>query len=302
MTIAITGGTGFVGQSLIDLAKDRGFALRSLARKVPVGSDGVDWIAGDLRDKTALQRLAKGAQAVIHIAGQVRAVDPAEFEESNVKGTLNVVEAALEAGVSRFVFVSSLAAREPHLSAYGASKKRAEKLVMASGLDWSIVRPPAVYGPRDSEMLDMFKAAKFGVVPMPPEGRASLIHVDDLAALLAALVDPNEDATRMIFEPDDGRENGWSHRELAKAIGWAVGRRPFVPHLPRRVLKFAARLDGLIRQSGAKLTADRVGYLMHPDWTVSKLNAVPSGIWRPAIATRAGLKSTAQWYRKAGWL
>jgi nucleoside-diphosphate-sugar epimerase len=300
--IAITGGTGFVGQALIDLAQRRGVALRSLARKVPTDQRGVDWVQGDLSDKDALARLVEGAEAVIHIAGQVRARDVSEFEAANVTGTLNVIEAVLAARVPRLVFVSSLAAREPDLSAYGASKARAEKLVMASPLDWTIVRPPAVYGPRDGEMLDLFKMAGRGIVPMPSHGHASMIHVGDLARLLLAVLPSGEDTTGRIFEPDDGRAGGWEHRELARAIGWAMGKRPIVPRLPRGVLDFAAKMDGMVRGDGAKLTPDRVGYMCHPDWVSSVEAKPPESLWKPKIATREGLKGTARWYRENGWL
>lgn len=302
MIVAITGGTGFVGQALVDLAGQRGVKLRSLARKIPADPRGVEWEPGDLQDTDALARLARGAEAVIHIAGQVRARDVSEFEAANVTGTLNVIEATLSARVPRFVFVSSLAAREPGLSAYGASKARAEKLVMASPLDWSIVRPPAVYGPRDGEMLDLFKMANRGIVPMPSQGHASMIHVGDLARFLLAVLPSGEDTTGRIFEPDDGKEGGWEHRELARAIGWAVGKRPMVPRLSRGMLDLAAKMDGMVRGDGAKLTPDRVGYMCHPDWVSNAEVKPPESLWQPRISTREGLKATARWYRENGWL
>jgi nucleoside-diphosphate-sugar epimerase len=243
-----------------------------------------------------------GAEAVIHVAGLTTARDPAEFEAANVAGTLAMVEAAAKAGVPRFVLVSSLSAREPQLSSYGASKERAERLVRASGLDWSIVRPPGVYGPWDVDYLEMFKLARRGVVPVPPPGRSSLIHVQDLAELLVALLPGREEVSRRMFEPDDGHQGGWSHRELARVIGWAVGRRPWVVHLSRGALDRAARADRLIRRSRARLTADRVGYMTHPDWLARPEFAVPPAIWRPRIPTREGLKATARWYREEGWL
>ena len=243
-----------------------------------------------------------GAEAVIHIAGLTNAPDAAAFEAGNVSGTLSVIEAALAAGVPRFVFVSSLSAREPGLSAYGASKARAERMVKASGLDWTIVRPPAVYGPRDKDMFELFRAAKWGVVPMPKEGAASLIHVDDLARLLLALVPGGEDVTHRSFEPDDGKRGGWTHHDLALAIGWAMGRRPKVLGLSRRTMELAAKADGMMRGKRAKLTPDRVGYMAHPDWVVSHGAKVPGSVWRPRIESREGLKATAQWYREQGWL
>ncbi len=301
-SMAITGGTGFVGQALVDLVGRRDFALRSLARKVPAKQRGVEWIKGDLGNRASLDRLMGDAEYVVHIAGQVRARDPAEFEMSNVTGTLNAVEAAVDAGVRRFVFVSSLAAREPHLSAYGASKLRAERIVMASGLDWTIVRPPAIYGPRDKEMLDLFEMATMRVLPMPKDGSASLIHVGDLARLLLVLGETGEDITSKIFEPDDGKPGGWEHRELALAIGASVGTKPWVPRLSEGTMMFAARMDRLLRRDGAKLTPDRVGYMAHPDWVSSAEAKPPSALWVPKIPTRDGLKATARWYRERKWI
>jgi nucleoside-diphosphate-sugar epimerase len=302
MTIAVTGGTGFVGQSLLDLAIREGIPVQALARKPQADRKGVTWYAGDLSNPKALSRLVRGTEAVIHVAGVVNAADPAEFEAGNVAGTLAVIEATLKAGVPRLVFVSSLSAREPRLSAYGASKARAEKLVMASGLDWTIVRPPAIYGPRDDGMFELFRAAKWGVVPMPKEGGASMIHVQDLARLLLALIPGGEDVTHKLFEPDDGRIGGWSHRELAGAIGHAVGRRPMVLGLSPKALHWAARADQALRGAKAKLTLDRAGYMAHPDWCVSEGRRPPMSVWRPKIDTRSGLRATAQWYREAGWL
>ncbi|MEC9066118.1 MAG: NAD(P)-dependent oxidoreductase [Pseudomonadota bacterium] len=301
-TLALTGGTGFVGQATLDAIAQGGLAARALARKVPAESrPGIDWVRGSLSDREALARLVEGAEAVIHIAGLTSTLVPAEFEAANVAGTLALVEAAKAAGVRRFVFVSSLAARRPDLSAYGASKARAEKIVAASGLDWTTVRPPAVYGPRDRDMFELFRAARRGVVPMPPPGRASMIHVEDLARLLLALVPGGEDVSGATFEPDDGREGGWPHRALALAIGQAVGRRPWVPHLSRPVLDWASRIDCSVRRARARLTPDRVGYMCHPDWAADPARAVPRDRWRPRIATVEGLAATARWYREQGW-
>jgi uncharacterized protein YbjT (DUF2867 family) len=302
MKIAITGGTGFVGQALIDRADADGVLVQALARKPQAGRDGIEWIAGDLADRNALARLVEGVEAVIHIAGLTNAPNPGAFEAANVAGTLAVIEAMHAAGVPRLVFVSSLSAREPGLSAYGGSKARAERVVKASGLDWTMVRPPAVYGPRDKDMFELFRAAKWGVVPTPKEGRSSVIHVDDLSRLLLALVPGGEGVSHLTFEPDDGRRGGWTHYELARAIGWALGRRSKVLGLSPKTMQWAAKVDGMLRGPKAKLTLDRVGYMTHPDWVVSLGARVPAALWRPRIETREGLKATAQWYRAQGWL
>ncbi|MDF8333306.1 NAD-dependent epimerase/dehydratase family protein [Novosphingobium cyanobacteriorum] len=300
--LAVTGATGFVGQSVLEYAARQGFEVRALARRPQEARSGVEWVQGDLGDERALKRLVARASVVLHIAGVVNASDPAGFEAGNVRGTLNVVNTALAAGVNRFIHVSSLSAREPQLSVYGASKLRGEKIVRASSLDWTIVRPPAVYGPRDTEMLELFKLARRGLVPLPPAGRLSIIHVADLARLLLALVPDGEDVRHMVFEPDDGRPGGWTHVELARAIGRAVGTRATPLPLPRRVLDWAARGDRLVRKDKAKLTPDRVGYMCHPDWTVGAGATPPPAIWTPQVETQMGLHATAGWYREAGWL
>jgi len=208
----------------------------------------------------------------------------------------------VRAGAKRLVFVSSLAAREPELSAYGASKRRAETIVAASGLDWTIVRPPGVYGPRDTDYLEMFRAATKGVLPVPAGGRSSMIHVQDLARLLLALREGGEGITHQIFEPDDGRDGGWTHADMARAIGDAVGKTVFPIPLPAFALHAGAMVDERVRGRNARLTRDRAGYLAHKDWTVRRDRAVPPAVWRPEILTQNGLRDTAQWYREAGML
>jgi uncharacterized protein YbjT (DUF2867 family) len=303
VTIAVTGATGFVGQALLDQAAKTGIAISALTRRDQPARAGIEWVRGDLDDHAALKRLCEGAEAVIHVAGVVNSPDAAGFERGNVTGTLNVIEAARQAGVARLVHVSSLSAREPDLSAYSASKARAETLVRASGIDWTIVRPPGIYGPRDTEYFEMFRLARWGLLPVPPkEGRSSLIHVDDLARLLLALLPAGEEVLHQVYEPDDGRKQGWSHFELARTIGWAMGRRPWVIHLSRASLERVARADRFMRGHKAKLTLDRVGYMTHPDWVVTHGARPPAALWQPLIATEDGLKAAAKWYRDNNWL
>ncbi len=303
MTIALTGATGFVGKTALDEAVRREEPVHALTRRTQAPRTHVDWVEGDLSNPAALATMCHQADAVIHVAGLTNTPDPAEFEDANVGGTERLIAAAKEQKVKRFVFVSSLSAREPGLSAYGASKAKAESLVEASGLDWTIVRPPGVYGPHDIDYFEMFRSAKFGLVPLPPGGASSIIHVEDLARLLLDLVDASPALVRRrVFEPDDGREGGWSHKELAKAIGKAVGRRVYAPHLPRSVLELAAKADRALRSENARLTADRVGYMTHPNWVARSSHKVPEAVWSPRIAGEDGLRATARWYQEQGWL
>jgi uncharacterized protein YbjT (DUF2867 family) len=299
LKIALTGATGFVGGRLLDLALRHGHRVKALARRAQDPRDGVTWVTGALDDEAALAELAAGTDVVIHVAGVINARDAAGFEAGNVAGTAAILAASESAGVGRFVHVSSLAAREPALSLYGASKARSEALVGASSLPSAIVRPPAVYGPGDRETLELFRMARRGLVILPPEGRLSLIHVDDLAALLLALAASDDG---LLVEPDDGRPGGWTHRAFGEALGRAVGRKVRTISAPRPLLTLAARADRLVRGSRAKLTPDRAAYFCHPDWVSSAALAPPPGLWRPTIETEAGLAATALWYDARGWL
>jgi uncharacterized protein YbjT (DUF2867 family) len=215
---------------------------------------------------------------------------------------MRIVDAMRRQGVRRLIHVSSLAAREPGLSDYGWSKELAEKHVMASGLDWTIVRPPAIYGPGDREMLDLFRMAKRGVMMLPPGGRLSVIEVSDLARLLLALTQEREASLAHIYEVDDGTPGGWDHKDFGQAIGRAVGRAVRTLATPAWLLKTTARLDRGFRGSGAKLTPDRASYFCHPDWVAAPERQAPAEVWNPQVVTAEGLKSTAEAYRAKGWL
>jgi nucleoside-diphosphate-sugar epimerase len=300
MKLAITGGTGFVGSHLIDGALAAGHSLKALTRREQPGRDGVEWIHGDLDDRAALERLVDEADAIIHVAGTINAPNAKGFDKGNVQGTLAMLAAATAGGVRRFIHVSSLAAREPKLSLYGASKARAEELVHGSGLDWAIVRPPAVYGPGDKETLELFRMAKLGLMLMPPKGRVSVIHVDDLARLLLTLA--GAAPSNILIEADDGKPGGWTHREFAHALAASVGKKAAVFSSPGILLRLAARADHLIRGEKAKLTVDRAAYFSHRNWVIEPKRASPPQLWQPEIETMQGLRETADWYKAQGWL
>ena len=298
----MTGATGFVGGATMRRAVEAGWHVRALTRRAQPGREGVTWIAGALDRTDSLAEMAAGADVVMHIAGVVNVPTRAAFEAGNATATANVVEAARDAGVTRFVHVSSLAAREPGISNYGWSKERAEAVVRDSGLDWTIVRPPAVFGPGDTEMLDLFRMARRGIA-LVPSGRMSAIYVEELARLLVALAADRGASIGQIYEPDDGRPTGWSHRGFARAVARAVGRQRLTTlAAPALLLKAGGRLDRLVRRDRAKLTPDRARYIAHPDWVATDGARPPAELWQPERGTDEALADTVRWYRNEGWI
>lgn len=298
----MTGATGFVGAETLDQALAAGHHVNALTRKAQPPRARLKWVPGSLEDAAALDTLVRDADAVIHIAGVVNAPDREGFEAGNARGTVAVIDAMRKRGVRRLVHVSSLAAREPGLSDYGWSKELAERHVKASALDWSIVRPPAIYGPGDREMLELFRMAKRGIMMLPPGGRLSVIEVGDLSRLLLRLASEKELSQTRTFEVDDGTPGGWDHKDFGAAIGRAVGRPVRTIATPAWLLAMAARLDRAFRGKNAKLTPDRVDYFCHPDWVVARRKQPPKRLWTPQVPTEEGLKATVEAYRAKGWL
>lgn len=296
MIVALTGGTGFLGGHVVTRLLSAGHQIRALTRKPRADRDGVMWVSGDLDNP---RDLCVSAEAVVHVAGVVNA-DAATFDTGNRQGTVNMLAAAQAAGVARFVHISSIAARSPELSKYGASKRAAEDAVVVSPLNWSVVRPPLIYGPGDTDNLELFKFARRGFVPLPTNGRTSAIHADDLARLIVAMAEAAP--AQSFYEADDGQSAGWSYKDYVQMIGAAVGRKPMTFVLPKAALNLGAALDGLFRGKKAKLTRDRVSYMSHADWVIDSARRPPASLWTPAIPTGEGLKATADWYRAAGWL
>ena len=239
--VAVTGATGFVGAEAVRQLAAAGWRVRILTRRMPLDTlmpdHPIEIVLGDLDDSDSLRRLVTGADAIVHCAGLVRALTPLDFFAVNEAGTERLLLAAAAAAPkARFVHVSSLAAREPQLSPYAASKRAAEvKLAALAGpRDWIALRPPAIYGPGDLELLPLFKAAKLGLVAYPaaPGARAATLHVSDLAGAIVALLATPVWGERVV-ELADGVREGHSWPEIIDALGQAFGRRLHAFRLPR---------------------------------------------------------------------
>jgi uncharacterized protein YbjT (DUF2867 family) len=296
---AVTGATGFVGPHLVAAMARHGWRLRLLIRRwtplPPLPGVDAEIVWGDLSDEASLKALVDGADAVVHAAGLIKARRPSEFEAVNRDGTARL--SALAPDV-RFLLLSSLAAREPQLSPYAASKRAAEEAVARRSGPWLTVRAPAVYGPGDRETLPYFKMAKrgFALQPDRPEARLSLIHVEDLAEALAQALDRS--VAPGVYEVDDGHPAGYGHADMASAAAEALSRPVRPIRVGRGVMGAVAALNGL-RPGAQILSPAKVRELFHVDWTVHepRLPGVSA-----SYDLRAGFRHTILWYRRHHWL
>jgi nucleoside-diphosphate-sugar epimerase len=309
--IALTGSTGFVGRRVLALCDEAGVAVRALARR-PAALEpeaNLEVISGDLLDDAALARLTQGAAAIIHCAGAI-AGSPETLRAANVEGTRRLVAAARQAGTTRFVHVSSLAAREPGLSGYALTKRLGEREVI-DGLPrdrWVILRPPVIYGPGDRATLPLIEQFTKPTAWLPGSRRQrfSLLHADDLARALIHVAQSREPGGQ-IHELDDGSANGHSWADIAATARAAEGRPERVHYLPRLMLHAVAhlsqtwsRLGG--RQIGPPLSPGKVRELYHRDWVCRHKLLDAATDWRAAVSFEDGFGRTLAWYRQNGWL
>ena len=304
--VAVTGATGFVGPHLVAALGRRGWRVRLLVRRwSPLPSlAGVEaeLVLGDLGDADALQRLVDGADTVIHAAALIKARHADQFMAVNRDGTARLSAAA---GPARLLLLSSLAAREPRLSPYAASKQAAEEAVTGRDGPWLAVRAPAVYGPGDRETLAYFRAVARGLAPRPAidAARLSLIHVEDLAEALALAVERAPAGS--IYEIDDGREGGYGYRDMQQAAALALGRKAWSIAVPRPVMVGLARLNQLGHRLGGPvqiLTPGKVNEIFHPDWTVHDRRLAGAIGFTARYDLASGFRDTVLWYRRREWL
>ncbi len=304
--VAVTGATGFVGPHLVSALARHGWKTRLLIRRwsplPPLGGVEAEIVWGGLADEGSLRRLVDGADAVIHAAGLIKARTPSDFWTVNRDGTARLAGLAPDLP---FVLLSSLAAREPQLSPYAASKRAAEEAVGRRRTSWLAVRAPAVYGPGDRETLAYFRTAAHGLALRPnlADARLSLIHVADLAEALALVVDRSPPAG--VYEIDDGREGGYSYADMAAAAGTALGRRARLVPIARSVMMGIAWLNRLRHSLGGSaqiLTPAKVNEIYHRDWTLSDRRLASALGFVAGHDLAGGFRDTVLWYRRQGWL
>lgn len=322
MKALVTGATGFVGSHLAEALLRHGHEVTALARSSrkaeALTPQGVRVVPGDLHDAAALERAAAGQDIIYHVAGVVAARDEAEFLRANRDGTRNILNAAERSGNPRFVLVSSLAAagpsprgvpltgREtPHpVTGYGRSKLAAEQVVRGSSLRWSVIRPPIVYGPRDREVLKVFRLARLRMAPVFGDGSQELsaVHASDLAE---ALVAAGESAGTIggiytACHPEVFTSTEFGHA-VARAMGRSVTTIRIPPPVARALLSLTEAGARLVRQVTI-LTTDKANEFFQPAWTGDPGPLTRDTGWQAIYDLRRGLADTYAWYRQAGWL
>jgi nucleoside-diphosphate-sugar epimerase len=324
-TLLVTGATGFVGSHVVEVAPHFRLRMRALVRKATdaarLKEAGFECVQGSLEDAAALADAVSGVDAVLHLAAATKARTPDEYERANVAGTQAVVDAIRQAGSppSRLIYLSSLAAVGPPingrpvtrddpprpLTTYGRTKLAGEIVCQAASdrLEIAILRAPGVYGPRDRDIYEFFRLAKFGVVPLPSAaiGRLQMIHARDLArALLLAATSPG---ARGVYHVAEARAYGWE--EMARMVGAALGRKIRVLRVPGIALVAAANVSETISGLLGKSTIfnrEKAAELMVPAWLCETEMARRDFGFEAAIPLQEGFNETASWYRQQGWL
>jgi 2-alkyl-3-oxoalkanoate reductase len=300
--LALTGATGFIGAALLPRLVSAGWGVRALYRpragRVPPSLPGVEWLPGDLTDDRALDALVAGTDAIVHCAGAVRGATRADFDRVNAEGAGRVASAAAhQPRAPRFLLISSLAARMPELSAYAASKREGERAVAAAlgTRPWTVLRPCAVFGPGDRELLPLFRCIARGFVPLPGRGagRFSLIYVDDVATAVTSWL-AADTGYGETFELDDTRPGGYDWDTVVKIAGrvlrnGAPVRRVPVPVPALDVAAAANLVAARLLGYAPMFTPGKVRELTHPDWLCDSRAFAQATGWRPAFGLETGL-------------
>lgn len=317
----VTGASGFIGSHVVEALLARGWRVRCLVRKTSVlrwiPTDDVTLINGDVRlAGEDLDRAVRNVSVVFHLAGLTSAANDVEYVASNVEGTRNVVDAMRRSAADALlVFSSSLSAAGPArkrplnetdepspVSAYGRSKLTAERIVTSSGLEHLIIRPPAVYGPRDSDILAAFRMAQRGIdLRVAPDGqRLSLVHVHDLAT---GFVCAAESEGRGLYYMTDGMIH--TVESISEQIARAVGKQPRIVNVSPGVAEAISQVErfrGVLTGSKPLLTPDRIKELSQKDWTCDDTRARLDVDYEPKVSLPEGMQITAEWYRAQGWI
>ncbi|MDW7998844.1 MAG: NAD(P)-dependent oxidoreductase [Thermodesulfovibrio sp.] len=320
MKALVTGATGFIGSHLTEALIKENFDVYCIVRNPLklrfLQGLNVRLIQGDCSQKETIEKIDWNFDYVFNLSGITKASHPEEFFQSNYIGTKNLVELVAERNpsIKRFVHVSSLAAVGPckdgfsvtentepsPVSDYGKSKLLGERAVIffKDKIPITIIRPPAVYGPRDIDFLTFFKMIKSGIVFYFVNGVYSMIYVDDLINGIITASKSEKAVGETFFIADS---QPYNTHQIVEAISEALGKRPIKIKIPQRIGKF---LIGVFQKFDKKsiINSDKLKELAQPCWACNTQKAEQLLGFKTKINLKEGMEWTAKWYRMNQWL
>lgn len=322
--VLITGASGFVGYHLINEALQQNLEVYAAVRK----SSAIDHLKGldiqlleiDFQNISQIKECFKRDQYdyIIHAAGLTRALTLEEYNLTNVTATMNLAQVALEFPIKKFVFLSSLAVLGPlkyhdpkelteesspqPVTNYGRSKWMAEKaLKTLTDLPLIILRPTAVYGPREKDLLIMFRTLNRGLEPYIgyQEQYLSFIYVKDLAVITVQSLWSNQ--TNQIYNLSDGKI--YNRYALNQYVKQALKKKTITFKVPLSIVKLIARfLEAAQKKKAPVLNLEKVNELAAENWKCSILKAQKDLDYQPEYDLEKGIMETIQWYKNEKWL
>ncbi len=325
MKALVTGGTGFIGSHLVDELLKRGYSVRCIVRDTSnlrwLDGKNVEIVRGSLLDLDFLEKVVKDVDYVYHIAGVTKGRNYKDYYIGNVETTKNLLNACLKnQNLKKFILASSLAAVGPGedavpvdettpyhpITSYGKSKAEAEKVTLSYSdkIPITIVRPPSVYGPRDTYTFEIFKYVKFGFLPVviPQEQILSLVYVSDLVDGFI-LAGESERATGEIYFISSEEIYTW--REIEDAVLRALDRKVFKLKIPASLLyslSFLSELFFKVQGKASPLNVEKVRDLRQKNWTCSIEKAKKELGYIQRVSLEEGMRRTIKWYIENKWL
>lgn len=324
--ILVTGANGFIGSHICEAFIKAGFSVRAFIREssdlTNIKSLDMQTVYGDLDNTDSLKDAVSGIDIVVNSAGLTKALDSEEFERVNIGGTENILGAieSVNPGIDRFIQISSAAASGPSdsqrsinedyppkpLTAYGRSKLGGENTVLSfkNKIPVTILRPSAVYGPRDKEMLSFFKAIKFGLKPTFGKGEcySSFTYAKDIAGA-AVRASETETLSGSVYFVAENRY--YSFSEAGDIISEELGSRAIDIHVPVSIIVFAGRISELIakfRNKPSIFTADKAVEISRKYWILDSSKLEKDMSYSCPTPFRNGVRETVEWYRRHKWL
>ena len=320
MKTLVTGATGFIGSFLAEALVRKGYTVTCLVRKTSdlkwIRHLDMDILHADLADPDAYAGRLREFDHIFHVAGLTKADSEKAFFHANAECTRILAAAAAKEnpGLKRFLLVSSLAAAGPSLdgvpltegavplpvSAYGRSKLAGERAALSSAgsMPVTVIRPPAVFGPRDRDFFLVFKAVQKGVFPYWGKCSYSLIYVEDLVRGLILAAEKSEAVGKTYFLADS---RIYSNDDIWQALSASVGRNAVRLRLPRSVLPVLAAVIQKFQKKGI-INADKMQEIRFPHWTCDPEKAGKELGFFTEMTLGEGFSKTIGWYRKEKWL